>query len=255
MSMTHSQSRVITDELDAVGNVTKAATKGFAVGGSALACFLLFRAYLDEVSAITGLRFTTINIAKVEVLIGGMLGVMMVFVFTGWAMAAVGATAQDVVQEVRRQIRQRPGILEGVELPRYGECTEIVTKAALRQMVKPCVLALGLPVVVGITFRFIAPENDPLLAAEVLGGYMMFGSVSALLMAMFLDNSGGAWDNAKKWIESGAFGDGKGSETHKAAVTGDTVGDPFKDTAGPSLHVLITTMSTTILLLSPLFIN
>lgn len=255
MSSTSEHARTITDELDAVGNVTKAATKGYAVGGSALACFLLFRAYLDEISAITNIKFSSIDISKVEVLIGGMLGVMMVFQFTGWAMAAVGTTAQDVVKEVRRQIKLRPGILEGTELPRYAECTEIVTRAALRQMVKPCVLALGLPVAIGLFFKTVAPVDQPLLAVEVLGAYMMFGSVTALLMAMFMDNAGGAWDNAKKWIEAGAFGEGKGSETHKAAVTGDTVGDPFKDTAGPSLHVLITTMSTTILLLAPLFIS
>jgi len=255
MSSASESARVITDELDAVGNVTKAATKGFAVGGSALACFLLFRAYLDEVSAISGTKFHTIDISRVEVLIGGMLGVMMVFLFTGWSLSAVGVTAQEVVREVRRQLKQRPGILEGIELPRYRECTEIVTRAALRQMIKPCCLALGLPVVVGLVFKNLAGPDDKLLGVEVLGAYMMFGSVTALLMAMFLDNSGGAWDNSKKWIEAGAFGEGKGSEAHKAAVTGDTVGDPCKDTAGPSLHVIITTMSTTILVLTPLFMN
>jgi len=247
--------RVVTDKLDAVGNVTKAATKGYAVGGSALACFILFRAYLDEVSEMTGKTMDVVDITKVEVLVGGVLGIMMVFVFVGWALASVGRTAQEVVKEVRRQFKDKPGILENTQRPEYDTCVAIVTKAALREMFKPAILALGFPVVVGLVFKYIgAHTGRPLLAPEVLACFMMFGSVTGLMMAIFLDNAGGAWDNAKKFVEAGAFG-GKGSEAHKAAVTGDTVGDPAKDTAGPALHVIITTMSTTIIVLGPLFLN
>jgi len=245
--------RRITDRLDAVGNVTKAASKGYAVGGSALACFVLFQAYLDEVSILIGKPFDVINISKIEVVIGGLIAIMMVFVFTGWAMDAVGKTAQKVVWEDRRQFQDKPGIMDGTELPEYGTCVRIVTAAALKEMIKPALLALGTPVCVGFFFRVYGTmTNRPYLGAEVTAGFLLFGTLTGLLMAIFLDNSGGAWDNAKKLIESQGK---KGSETHKAAITGDTVGDPFKDTAGPSLHVIITTMSTTILVLAPLFIG
>ena len=245
--------REITDMLDAVGNVTKAASKGYAVGGSALACFVLFQAFLDEVSILVGKKFENINIANVEVVIGGMLGVMTIFLFTGWAMAAVGNTAEKVVEEVRRQLRNMPGILASppTQKPEYAKCVAIVTKGALSAMIKPAALALAMPVIVGFVFRWIGGmTGQKLLGLEVVAGFMMFGSITGLLMAIFLDNAGGAWDNAKKLIEKSGE---KGSEQHKAAVTGDTVGDPFKDTAGPSLHVIITTMSTTILVLGPLF--
>jgi len=255
MSLQPDSVRVITDKLDAVGNVTKAATKGYAVGGSALACFILFRAYLDEVSEMTGVPMEVVDIAKVDVLVGGLLGMMMIFLFVGWAMKAVGTTAQEVVKEVRRQFKNKPGILENTERPEYDVCVAIVTKAALREMKNPALLALGFPVMVGVLFRFIgAHTGRPMLAPEVLSAFMMLGSMTGLLMAIFLDNAGGAWDNAKKYVESGFLG-GKGSEAHKAAVTGDTVGDPCKDTAGPALHVIITTMSTTIIVLGPLFLN
>jgi len=247
--------RDITDKLDAVGNVTKAATKGYAVGGSALACFVLFRAYLDEIAAFTGKPMDVVNIAKVEVIVGGLLGTMMVFLFSGWGMAAVGSAAKEVVEEVRRQFREKPGIMTYQDQPDHNRCVQIVTKAALREMGKPALLALGAPVVVGFTFKvYGAYTQQPLLGVEVLAGMLMFGTLTALLMASFFDNAGGAWDNAKKFIESGQLG-GKGSEAHKASVTGDTVGDPFKDTVGPSLHVVITTMSTTTLVLGPLFLN
>mmetsp|Transcript_1576 Transcript_1576/g.2238 ORF Transcript_1576/g.2238 Transcript_1576/m.2238 type:complete len:809 (-) Transcript_1576:342-2768(-) len=245
--------REITDMLDAVGNVTKAASKGYAVGGSALACFVLFQAFLDEISILIGKPFQNIDISNVEVVIGGMLGVMTIFLFTGWSMQAVGSTAEKVVQEVRRQFQSMPGIMATpqTQTPDYTTCVAIVTKGALGAMVKPALLALSMPVIVGFTFRIIGSyTGQPLLGLETVAGFMMFGSITGLMMAIFLDNSGGAWDNAKKLVEkSGA----KGTPQHQAAVTGDTVGDPFKDTSGPSLHVIITTMSTTILVLGPLF--
>eukprot|EP00163_Fabomonas_tropica_P009274 TRINITY_DN19076_c0_g1_i1.p1 TRINITY_DN19076_c0_g1~~TRINITY_DN19076_c0_g1_i1.p1 ORF type:complete len:642 (+),score=199.28 TRINITY_DN19076_c0_g1_i1:2-1927(+) len=246
--------RAITDRLDAVGNVTKATTKGYAVGGSALACFLLFRAFLDEVSSYSGLAFKVVDIAKTEVLVGGLIGIMMIFLFSGWAMQAVGTSAQEVVQEVRRQFQERPGIMNGTERPDYDKCVAIVTASALHEMIKPALLALGTPVFIGLLFKYIGQhQGEPLLAVEVLASFLMFGSLTGLMMAMFMDNAGGAWDNAKKYVEAGAYG-GKGSDAHHAAVTGDTVGDPFKDTAGPALHVIITTMSTTILVLGPMFL-
>eukprot|EP00485_Elphidium_margaritaceum_P004239 CAMPEP_0202695698 /NCGR_PEP_ID=MMETSP1385-20130828/9237_1 /ASSEMBLY_ACC=CAM_ASM_000861 /TAXON_ID=933848 /ORGANISM="Elphidium margaritaceum" /LENGTH=845 /DNA_ID=CAMNT_0049351771 /DNA_START=43 /DNA_END=2580 /DNA_ORIENTATION=+ len=246
--------RVITDRLDAVGNVTKAATKGYAVAGSALACFLLFNAFLDEIHVLTGVKVTSVDITKVECMIAGILGIMMVFLFTGWSIDAVGRTAQKVVDEVRRQFAEIPGIMQHQARPQYGKCVEIVTRSALKEMVRPALLALLMPVAVGLLFRFIGQylRNDRMLGVECLAAFLQFGTMTGLLMAVFLDNSGGAWDNAKKLIESQNL---KDTEAHKAAITGDTVGDPFKDTAGPALHVVITTMSTTALVLGPLFVG
>jgi len=255
MSDQDHNARAITDKLDAVGNVTKAATKGFAVGGSALACFLLFQAFLDEIEVMTKSPLEVVNITKVEVMIGGMLGITMIFLFSGFAIRAVGVTAQAVVEEVRRQFRSDPGIMSGKSKPDYNRAVTIVTQAALQQMIKPALLALVSPVVIGLVFRHIGNmTNDRMLGIEVLASFLMFGTLTGLSMAIFFDNSGGAWDNAKKAIEAGAAG-GKGSLSHKAAVTGDTLGDPFKDTAGPSLHVIITTMSTTALVLGPMFVG
>jgi inorganic pyrophosphatase len=245
--------RAITDRLDAVGNVTKAASKGYAVGGSALACFVLFQAYLDEIAILTKQVAVTVNLARVECICAGLLAIAMIFVFAGWSMEAVGKTAQQVVHEVRRQFAARPGIMDGSQRPDYARCVTIVTKAALAEMGKPAALALGAPVAVGFAARVLgAWTGQPNLAAEVLATFLMFGTLTGLLMAVFMDNAGGAWDNAKKYIESQGL---KGSEQHKASVTGDTVGDPFKDTAGPSLHVIITTMSTTVLVLGPMFLG
>jgi H+-translocating diphosphatase len=254
MSMQPEFVRDSTDRLDAAGNVTKAITKGYSVGSAALACFLLFGALMDEFSAFAGKPFRHVDLATPEVLVGGLLGVMMIFVFVGLSVAAVGRTAQDVVVEVRRQLTERPGIMEFKESPDYRVCVEMVTSAALREMRLPGALTVAMPVTVGLVFRFVGSLTDrPLLGAEVLAAFLMFATVSGILMALFLDNVGGAWDNAKKWVEAGHFG-GKGSEAHKAAVTGDTVGDPFKDTAGPALHVVIKLLSTTILVLGPLFV-
>ncbi|CBJ25689.1 vacuolar-type H-translocating inorganic pyrophosphatase [Ectocarpus siliculosus] len=247
--------RETTDRLDAAGNVTKAITKGYSIGSASLACFLLFGAFMDEFSEFSGRPFRTVDIAVPEVLIGGLLGVMMIFWFTGLAIAAVGKTAGEVVREVRRQLKENPGIMEYKQKPDYRACVSLVTEAALTEMRFPGMLCVAMPVSAGLVFRWVGSMTGrPMLGAEVLAGYLMFGTVSGIMMALFLDNVGGAWDNAKKYVELGNFG-GKGSDAHKAAVTGDTVGDPFKDTAGPSLHVVIKLLSTTILVLGPLFIS
>jgi len=245
--------REITDRLDAVGNVTKANTKGYSVGSASLACFLLFSAYLDEVEMLTGQPFKTIDIAVPEIYVGGLLGSMTVFVFSSWAISAVGVAAEDVIKEVRRQFKEHPGILTYEEKPDYKQCVSLVNKAGLKQMVKPGLLSVLSPITVGVVFRIIGYYKErPLLGAEVLAGFLMFATSTGILMALFFNNGGGAWDNAKKFVETGAYG-GKGSEAHKAAVTGDTVGDPCKDTAGPSIHILIKLLSTITLVLVPLF--
>jgi len=235
-----------TDRLDAVGNTTKALTKGYAIGSAALAAFLLFSAYLTEV-AHYGTKLESVNIAKPEVFVGGLLGAMLVFLFSALAIRAVGKAAYYVINEVRRQFKENPNILKGTAKPDYGRCVDIVTIGALKEMVLPGLLAVFMPVVAGLIFRQLG------VGAEAVAALLMVGTIAGILMATFLNNSGGAWDNAKKFIETGAYG-GKGSETHKAAVVGDTVGDPFKDTAGPSLHVLIKLLSTITLVLAPLFV-
>ncbi|MGH7828284.1 MAG: sodium-translocating pyrophosphatase [Candidatus Binatia bacterium] len=235
-----------TDRLDAVGNTTKALTKGYAIGSAALAAFLLFSAYLDEV-AHYGSKLEAVNIAKPEVFIGGLLGAMLVFLFSALAIRAVGKAAYYVINEVRRQFKENPGILKGTAKPDYARCVDIVTVGALKEMVLPGLIAVGMPIAVGVAFRFFG------MGAEVVAAFLMVGTIAGILMATFLNNSGGAWDNAKKFIETGKYG-GKGSETHKAAVVGDTVGDPFKDTAGPSLHVLIKLLATITLVMAPLFV-
>ena len=245
--------RVITDRVDAVGNVTKANTKGFSVGSASLACFLLFAAFMDEVSVYTQQKFDSVDLANPEVFIGGLVGAMLVFLFSGWAMQAVGRTAQEVVVEVRRQFRERPGIMTFQEKPDYTACVAIVSKASLKEMVKPGLLAVITPMIVGVVFRVIGNYRENLLLGpQALAAFLMFATSTGILMALFLNNAGGAWDNAKKYIETGALG-GKGSDTHKAAVVGDTVGDPCKDTAGPSVHVLIKLLSTVTMVLTPLF--
>jgi K(+)-stimulated pyrophosphate-energized sodium pump len=235
-----------TDRLDAVGNTTKALTKGYAIGSAALAAFLLFSAYLDEV-AHYGTKLESVNIAKPEVFVGGLIGATLVFLFSALAIRAVGKAAYYVINEVRRQFRENPGILQGTVKPDYARCVDIVTLGALKQMVLPGVIAVGTPIAAGLIFRMLG------VGAEAVAALLMVGTIAGILMATFLNNSGGAWDNSKKFIETGAYG-GKGSDTHKAAVVGDTVGDPFKDTAGPSLHVLIKLLATITLVLAPLFV-
>jgi K(+)-stimulated pyrophosphate-energized sodium pump len=249
--------RARTDRLDSVGNTTKALTKGYAIGSAALAAFLLFSAYMDEVSTITKKAFTVVNIGHVPVFVGALLGAMLVFLFSAFAIQAVGKAAYAVINEVRRQFKENPGIMAGTSKPDYRTCVDIVTKGALRAMVLPAMLPVVAPVAVGFLFKqfqFGHTGGDPaLLGAEAVAAFLMVGTISGILMATMMNNGGGAWDNAKKFIETGQLG-GKGSAAHKAAVVGDTVGDPFKDTAGPSLHVLIKLLSTITLVAAPLFI-
>ncbi len=240
-----------TDRLDSVGNTTKALTKGYAIGSAALAAFLLFSAYLDEISDLLGREFHSVDLAKLEVFIGGLIGAGLVFLFSALAIKAVGNVAQYVIQEVRRQFKENPGIMAGTSSPDYGRCVDIVTIGALKAMVAPGVLAVVVPLVVGVTFKMLSSE--PGRGAESVAALLMVGTIAGILMATLMNNGGGAWDNAKKYIETGVHG-GKRSDAHKAAVVGDTVGDPFKDTAGPSLHVLIKLLSTITLLMAPLFI-
>src|SRR3989454_869297 len=235
-----------TDRLDAVGNTTKALTKGYAIGSAALAAFLLFSAYLDEVRAL-GSPLAAVDISKPEVFVGGLLGAMLVFWFSALAIGAVTRAAVSVIKEVRRQFQADPGILKGTSKPDYGRAVDIVTVGALKEMVAPGLLAVGMPIAVGLVFKLFH------VGAEAVAAFLMVGTIGGVLVATMLNNGGGAWDNAKKFIETGQYG-GKGGAPHKAAVVGDTVGDPFKDTAGPSLHVLIKLLSTVTLVLAPLFV-
>ena len=243
--------RVKTDRLDAVGNTTKALTKGYAIGSAALAAFLLFSAYLDEVRNYTG-EILHVDLSKPQVFVSALIGGMLVFWFSSLAMKAVSKAAQSVITEVRRQFKEKPGIMLGTEEPDYAACVDIVTVGALKAMVLPGALVLAFPIGVGLTFKYLGGPNEH-LGAEAVAGFLMIATVVGVLMAGFLNNGGGAWDNAKKYIETGVYG-GKNSDAHKAAVVGDTVGDPFKDTAGPSLHVLIKLLSTITLVLAPMFI-
>lgn len=244
MSGAPDEVRNTTDKLDACGNTTKALTKGYAVGSAALATFLLFSAYIDEVKKIIGMDASatySVDIGKPSVFIAALIGACVVFLFSSTAIRAVGKAAQYVIEEVRRQFKEIPGIMKGESKPEYGTCVDIVTKGALREMVIPGLIVVLIPVLVGI-----------LLGKEAAAGYLMVVTIAGVILALFLNNSGGAWDNTKKYIELGNYG-GKGSEAHKAGVVGDTVGDPFKDTAGPSLHVLIKLTSTITLVFIVLF--
>jgi K(+)-stimulated pyrophosphate-energized sodium pump len=245
MSGAPEEVRNTTDKLDACGNTTKALTKGYAVGSAALATFLLFSAYIDEVKSILHMNVTTsypVDIGKPVVFIGGLIGAGVVFLFCSTAIRAVGNAAQYVITEVRRQFKAMPDIMKGTQKPEYGTCVDIVTRGALKQMVIPGLIAVIFPVIVGV-----------LLGKEAAAAYIMVVTIVGVVMALFLNNGGGAWDNAKKYMELGNYG-GKGSEAHKAGVVGDTVGDPFKDTAGPSLHVLIKLTSTIMLVFLVLFL-
>ena len=248
MSGMSQEARRNMDKLDAAGNTTKALTKGYAVGSAALAAFLLFNAYLEE----TGIAKFGVNIAHPETFIGGFIGAALVFLFTAYAIRAVGRAAWAIIKDVRDQFRENPGIMAGTAKPDYARSVDIVTRSALREMVVPGLLAVATPVAVGLFFRFVR-VTPGLLAGEPLGGTLMVGTIAGVLMALVLNTGGGAWDNAKKFIEAGNLG-GKGSPTHKSAVVGDTVGDPFKDTAGPSLHILVKLLSTITLVIAPLLI-
>jgi K(+)-stimulated pyrophosphate-energized sodium pump len=253
-SRSEAGAREITDRLDAVGNTTKALTKGYAIASASLAAFLLFSAYISKVNLIQtnrgGELLTSVDMATVEVFIAALIGAMLVYFFSSLAIRAVGTTAQAIIVEVRRQFREMPGIMDYSQRPDYARVVDITTAAALRQMVLPGAIAVATPIVVGV-----------LLGAEAVAGFLMVGTIAGVLLATVLNNGGGAWDNAKKYIESGNLKDddgnviGKGTPAHAAAVVGDTVGDPFKDTAGPSLHVLVKLLATITLVLAPLFIR
>ena len=230
--------REITDKLDSVGNTTAAMGKGFAIGSAALTALALFVSYAQAV----GLE--AINLLDYRVIIGIFIGGMLTFLFSAFTMESVSKAAYKMIEEVRRQFREKPGIMKGEEKPDYTSCVAISTTAALHEMLLPGVMAVVVPLIVGIV-----------LGVESLGGLLSGALVTGVLMAIFMSNAGGAWDNAKKQIEAGYKGDGKGSDRHKAAVVGDTVGDPFKDTSGPSLNILIKLMSIVSLVLVPLFVK
>ncbi len=227
--------RGITDKLDAVGNTTAAIGKGFAIGSAALTALALFASYAEAVGITSG-----ISILSPAVICGLFIGGMLPFLFSAMTMESVGKAANQMIEEVRRQFKSIPGLMEGTGKPDYKRCVEISTKAALREMLIPGVMAVLSPLVVGL-----------LLGPQALGGLLAGALVTGVMMAIFMSNAGGAWDNAKKYIEEGANG-GKGSEAHKAAVVGDTVGDPFKDTSGPSINILIKLMTIISLVFAPL---
>jgi len=231
-----------TDKLDAVGNTTAAIGKGFAIGSAALTALALFAAYVSTVG------ITTIDVTKPTVMTGLFLGGMLPFLFSSFAMGAVGRAAFAMIAEVRRQFKEIPGLLDGKGRADYARCVDISAAAAIKEMVIPGLIAVLTPVVVGFGAGKIWGAQE---GAEMLGGVLAGVTVSGVMMALFMSNAGGAWDNAKKHIESGTHG-GKGSPAHKAAVTGDTVGDPFKDTAGPSLNILIKLMSIISLVIAPM---
>lgn len=228
--------REITDSLDAVGNTTAAIGKGFAIGSAALTALALFVSYINA----TGLE--GIDVSKPEVIAGTFIGAMLPFAFSALTMSAVGKAASSMIDEVRRQFREIPGIMEGKATPEYAKCVDISTGAALKEMIVPGMIAVIVPILIGVV-----------LGAEALGGLQAGALITGVLMAIFMSNAGGAWDNAKKYIEGGNHG-GKGSEAHKAAVTGDTVGDPFKDTSGPSLNILVKLITVVSLVFAPLFV-
>jgi K(+)-stimulated pyrophosphate-energized sodium pump len=259
-SRSEAHTREITDRLDAVGNTTKALTKGYAIASASLAAFLLFSAYIDKVNLIIGNQIeagrtdlellTSVNLADVGVFVAALIGAMLAYFFSSLAIRAVGTTAQSIIIEVRRQFREMPGIMDYTQRPDYARVVDITTRAALRQMVAPGLVAVVTPIAVGL-----------LLGYQAVAGFLMVGTIAGVLLATVLNNGGGAWDNAKKYIESGNLKDadgnvlGKKTDAHAAAVVGDTVGDPFKDTAGPSLHVLVKLLATITLVLAPLFIR
>ncbi|OPF50861.1 sodium-translocating pyrophosphatase [Clostridium baratii] len=229
--------REITDKLDSVGNTTAAIGKGFAIGSAALTALALFASYTQAVN------LEAINLLNPLTLVGVLVGGMLPFLFGALTMQSVGKAAGEMVSEVRRQFKEKPGILEGTEKPEYSTCVEISTRAALREMIAPGIIAVLSPLVVGI-----------LLGKEALAGLICGGVVTGVMMAILMSNAGGAWDNTKKYIESGVNG-GKGSEAHKAGVIGDTVGDPFKDTSGPSMNILIKLMTIVAVVFAPLIVE
>lgn len=245
-----------TDLLDASGNTTKALTKGYAMASAALAAFLLFAAYFEIVGEIKGIPLVDamqVDFGNPLIFVGGLVGAVLVFYFASLAISSVGKAAGKMIEEVRRQFREDSGIMAGTSEPDYASCVDIATRGALRQMVLPAILPIVVPITFGLLFKWVLPDTLAVDAPAAVGGLIMVATIVGVLMANFLNNGGGAWDNAKKYIESGEHG-GKGSPAHAAAVVGDTVGDPFKDTAGPSIHVLIKLLSTICLVTAVLYV-
>jgi len=238
--------RQITDKLDAVGNTTAAIGKGFAIGSATLTALALFASYSQVIESLAqkaGFNLNlSISLLNPLVVAGLFIGGMLPFLFSAMTMNSVGKAAFQMIEEVRRQFREDAGIMAGTSKPDYARCVDISTKAALREMMAPGLLAIIAPLAVGI-----------IMGAEALGGMLAGATAAGVLVAVMMANAGGAWDNAKKYIEEGNYG-GKGSEAHKAAVVGDTVGDPFKDTAGPSINILIKLMTIVAVVFAPIFI-
>ena len=254
MSNQPSEVRDRTDKLDSAGNTTKALTKGYAMASAALAAFLLFAAFFEIVAEVKGETITEVmhvDLGDPLIFVGGLVGAVLVFFFASLAIRAVSKAAGEMIEEVRRQFREDPGIMAGTSKPDTAKCVDIATRGALKAMVVPALLPILVPVVFGLIYRYCL--SDYVQAYEAVGALIMVGTIVGILMANFLNNGGGAWDNAKKYIEEGNHG-GKGSPAHAAAVVGDTVGDPFKDTAGPSIHVLVKLLSTICLVTAVLFI-
>jgi K(+)-stimulated pyrophosphate-energized sodium pump len=237
MSAQDEHFRKITDKLDSIGNTTAAVGKGFCISGATFTALALFIAFAQA----SGLEY--INIIEPGTVICLLIGAMLPYLFTSLTMKSVGKAANKMIDEVRRRFKENPNIMEKGDKPDYARCVDISTKAALKEMILPAIISVVSPIVIGLLF-----------GAQGLGGLLVGSLASSIMLAVFMANAGGAWDNAKKYIEEGNYG-GKGSETHKAAVTGDTVGDPFKDTAGPAMDILIKLMSVIALVLAPILAN